>query len=138
MSSVSDRKTLIADLEKNRIRVADDLAEFGESVNLTHRFKDSVREHPAWWIGGGVLGGIVLSRLLASQGHSRSENGKSKKSPIFLGLLGIAAKEILRISTPALKQAAGQHLEQWITDRSPQPTGENEDENHPIPNQESS
>ena len=116
MKSSTEHNELIAELERNRAQVSGDLAEFGESVNFSHRFQDSVREHPAWWIGGGVLGGIILSRLLIPQGRRGEEKGKSLKSSAFLGLLGFAAKEILRFSTPALKQAAGHQLEKWMTE----------------------
>ena len=122
MSRSKEKEALIAELEAQRSRVGDDLGGLGDSLDFQQRFRDSVREHPGWWVGGGLAAGMILSRLMLTSRPRKKGKDDPKKaglrpSPAFFGLLGIAAKEIIRLSTPTLKQVASEQLEKWINER---------------------
>jgi len=122
MSRSREKEALIAELEAQRSRVGNDLDGLGDSLDFQQRFQDSVREHPGWWIGGGLAAGMILSRLMVTsrpreKGKDEPKKSSFRPSPAFFGLLGIAAKEIIRFSTPTLKQVASEQLEKWINER---------------------
>lgn len=136
MKNSRDRKAIIAELERNRARVAGDLAELGGALNVNRRFQESVRRHPGWWIGGGIVAGMVFSRLPVPRLRGRrGEKGKVSRGLPFLGLLGFTVREILRLSTPALTRAATDRLEQWMTERDPRPAAD--ESTQQVPNEES-
>ncbi|MCB1234172.1 MAG: hypothetical protein KDM91_03790 [Verrucomicrobiae bacterium] len=123
MNRQTDKEAALARLEETRRALSDDLSGLGGAVNVPRRFQDAVRRHPAWWIGGGVAAGVVLSALLRPSGRRRKrdeggKNGAGLMRPMFLGLLGFAGKQILRLSAPALKQVAEAEVERWLANRS--------------------
>ncbi|MCB1230950.1 MAG: hypothetical protein KDN19_11815 [Verrucomicrobiae bacterium] len=118
MSHENERARLRRELSESRRQLSGDLSELGHAMNVRERLQDAVRRHPAWWIGGGLVGGVILANLLrlpSRDRHSR-DNGAadSVKPSLFLGLLGIAGKQILRLSEPALKRYAQQEIERWM------------------------
>lgn len=127
MSRDTERTRLLRELAESRRQLSGELSDLGHAVNLRERLQDAVRKNPAWWIGGSVAGGLLLANLLRSPsgGKRRTENalGDPVKRSLFLGLLGIAGKQILRLSEPALKRYAEQEVQRWMNGRpsSPQP-----------------
>lgn len=119
-----ERQRLLREIEASRRRLAGDLSGFGHAVNLRERLHQSVSRHPAWWLGGGLLAGWALSKLVAP-GRRRpgaktgADLAGAARHSLFLGLLGLAAKQILRLSEPALKRLAQQEIERWLLARSP-------------------
>ncbi len=118
MSHENERARLRRELAESRRHLTRDLSELGHAVDVRERLRDSVRRHPAVWIGGGLLAGIALSSLLQIPAPRRRSGEKdasgSMKRSLFLGLLGIAGKQILRLSEPALKRYAQQEIDRWM------------------------
>lgn len=127
LSPTDERARLLREIESSRRRLAGDLNGLGQAVNVRDRVLASVRQHPARWIGGGLLAGLVLSRTLLPGRRSRRDRlaeagmAQAAKRSLFLGLLGFAGKQILRLSEPALTRLARQEIERWTRER-PAPT----------------
>lgn len=111
--SGDDRARLAAQLDLARSRLTGDLSGFGDAVNITQRFQDSVRRNPGLWIGGGIAAGLLAASLLRSPGAKTSAPRHASKS-LFLGLLGLAGKEILRLSGPAISRIARENVDRWM------------------------
>lgn len=127
-SPAGERQRLLQEIEWSRRQLAADFSDLGQAVNVRERFRDAIRKHPAWWLGGGIVAGLALATLIASPGRrSRGRKGDdtgmlgTAKRSLFLGLLGFAGKQILHFSEPALKHFAQQHIESWIESRSSRP-----------------
>ncbi|MCB1065458.1 MAG: hypothetical protein KDN20_21395 [Verrucomicrobiae bacterium] len=125
MSRETERARLLRELAESRRQLSGELSDLGHAVNLRERLQDAVRKHPAWWIGGSLAGGLLLANLLRPSrgGKRRMETalGDPVKRSLFLGLLGIAGKQILRLSEPALKRYAEQEVQRWMQGRSSSP-----------------
>lgn len=114
----SERARLRRELADSRRRLSGEVVDLGHAVNVRERLRDAVRRHPAWWIGGGLIGGVLLANLVRSPRKKPvkgdTDLSRSVKSSLFLGLLGIAGKQILRLSEPALKRYAQREIERWM------------------------
>ncbi len=123
MSTETERERLLRELEETRRQLSGELSHLGHAVNVGERLQDAVRRNPAWWIGGSIAGGILLANLLRGPSRRKGRSTTALDSPVkqslFLGLLGIAGKQILRLSEPALKRYAQQEIERWMQGRSP-------------------
>lgn len=134
MSNETERARLRRELAESRRHLSEDVSGLGHAMNVGERLQDSVRRHPALWIGGGLLGGLALSSMLRLPGRDQKSGAggaaEQVKRSLFLGLLGIAGKQILRLSEPALKRYAEQEIERFLgasrsfstPEKSPTPT----------------
>lgn len=129
MSHDSQRERLVREIAESRQRLAGDLSGLGHAVNVRERLQDSVRRHPAWWVGGGLLAGWLVARIAVPSRRSRrgtvdASMATAAKRSLFLGLLGIAGKQILRLSEPALTRLAQQEFDRWTQARPSVPRPE--------------
>lgn len=117
----SERVRLRRELAESRRKLSGDVVDLGHAVDVRERLRGSVRRHPEWWIGGGLIGGLILANLLqrpqSKSGGKKDDLPAPVKSSLFLGLLGIAGKQILRLSEPALKRYAQQEIDRWAQSR---------------------
>ena len=119
-----ERRRLLAEIEASRRRLAGNLSEFGHAVNVRERIGDAIGRHPALWIGGALGAGLLLAKtILPSRRRrlsARDDHGAvtAAKRSLFLGLLGFAGKQILRLSEPTLKRLAQREIERWSQNRS--------------------
>ncbi len=117
----SERARLRRELADSRRRLSGEVVDLGHAVDVRERLRDAVRRHPAWWIGGGLIGGVLLANLLRgsrkNSDKGTTELSRSVKSSLFLGLLGIAGKQILRLTEPTLKRYAQREIERWMESR---------------------
>jgi hypothetical protein len=123
-SPAEERSRLLAEIEASRRRLAGNLSEFGHAVNVRERIGDAIGRHPALWIGGALAAGLVLAKAVLPSRRRRLSAGDdhgavtAAKRSLFLGLLGFAGKQILRLSEPTLKRLAQQEIERWSQNRS--------------------
>ncbi|MBL9151717.1 MAG: hypothetical protein JNK37_04515 [Verrucomicrobiales bacterium] len=127
LSPPDERARLLREIEASRRRLAGELDGLGQAVNVRDRLAASVRRHPGRWLGGGLLAGILLSRTLLPTRRSRrdriadSSMATAAQRSLFLGLLGFAGKQILRLSEPALTRLARQEIDRWTRGRPVSP-----------------
>lgn len=120
---LNNRQELIDALDKSRGRVARDAALLGDSLNVSRKLEASFHTYRYWWIGGGLLTGLFMAKSLLAPLHSKSDSPDEKKtssagSRTLFGLLGIAGKQIIRLSKPVLKKTLEKEIEQWLTNLS--------------------
>lgn len=121
--ALNSRQDLIVALDRSRSRVARDAALLGDSLNVSRKLEASFHTYRYWWIGGGLLTGLFMAKSLLAPLRSKSnspegEQPSSVGSRTLLGLLGIAGKQIIRLSKPVLKKALEKEVEQWIANIS--------------------
>jgi len=118
---LSNRQELVTALDQSRARIARDASLLGDTLNVTRKLEASFHTYRYWWIGGGILAGLLLAKNLLSPLRSKSQSSDEKKSSSFgsgplFGLLGSAGKQIIRMSRPVLRKAAEKEIEKWVTD----------------------
>ncbi len=118
--ALDSRQELIAALNQSRNRLTRDAAMLGDALNVSRKLEASFHTYRYWWIGGGLLAGLVMAKSLLFPLHSKPEPADTEKpsptrSHTLLGLLGIAGKQIIRWSKPALRKAMEKEVEQWVT-----------------------
>lgn len=120
-----ERARMLEELELSRRQLDGDLEDLSHAVNVRERLADSVRRHPSWWVAGALAGGFLVASLAGSS--SRGRRGKKQRDDsvadlarqsIFLGLLGSAGKQILRVAEPMLVRYAKQEMERFIASRT--------------------
>jgi hypothetical protein len=121
--ALNSRQDLILALDRSRSRVARDAALLGDSLNVSRKLEASFHTYRYWWIGGGLLTGLFIAKNLLDSLRSKSnppdgEKSSSVGSRTLFGLLGIAGKQIIRLSKPVLKKAMEKEVEQWLTNLS--------------------
>lgn len=124
LSRLEERQRLLREIETSRRQLAVDLSGLGQAVNVRQHFRDAVSSHPAWWIAGGLVVGLALAKIAVpsrrtKRGTVEAGMATAAKRSLFLGLLGFAGKQILRLSEPALTRLAQQELERWSQSRFP-------------------
>lgn len=123
-----ERALLLEELEQSRRQLDKDLSDLSHAVNVRERLADSVRRHPSWWVAGALAGGFLVATLAGSsslRGRKRRRGGESAgelaRQSIFLGLLGGAGKQILRLAEPMLVRYAKQEIERFVDSRTGDP-----------------
>lgn len=116
---LNSRQELIAALNQSRGRVARDATLLGNSLNVSRKLEASFHTYRYWWIGGGLLTGLFMAKSLLAPLRSKShspdeEKSSSSGSRTFLGLLGTAGQQIIRLSRPVLKKALEKEVAQWF------------------------
>ena len=113
MANLPDRKELIAELAASRAALS------GYSTALRHDFdfgaklKRNFRVHPAAWIGGAALLGLLLSKLLPARRkvviHGPAMGSQPAANAGKAAIALTALKFALDFAKPALLR--------WLTDR---------------------
>ncbi len=133
--SEDDKRKIRDELTRLRGELGGDAERIGESVQVKERILRSIRNHPGEWMIGGLIGGYALSRVLARRQDAeppRRENAPGRTATsLVLGLLGIAAKQIMQDCVPDVTR----HLREKIETEARRKSGESED---PHPSTESS
>lgn len=108
-----------------RGEMSGDLESIGTRLNVVQRFQNSFRKNQNRWLLGGLITGSILA-------FSSSRRSFSKKAPsitnswtknLFLGLLGMTTKQIIKQSAPSianyLQKEIGQRATTKTQDSSP-------------------
>jgi hypothetical protein len=107
MAGNEDRKAeLIARLARARQQLDSSGRNVRRALDVPARIRSSLRSHPAIWLGGGLLAGIVISQLLrrprtTSAGKEKGRHGALPKAGAA-GLLVAAGKVVFDILRPVL------------------------------------
>ncbi len=121
--TLSKREQLIAKLDQSRLQINRDASQLGDILNVSRKLEASFHAYRYWWIGGGVLAGLLVAKNLLSPFRSSSASDHEEKPPsdrkgTLFGLLGIAGKQIIRLSKPVLRKAVEKEFEQWFANIS--------------------
>jgi hypothetical protein len=109
MAGNEDRKAeLIARLARARQQLDSSGRNVRRAMDVPARIRSSLRSHPAIWLGGGLLAGVVISQLLrrprtrtTSAGKEKSRKGALPKAGAA-GLLVAGGKIAFDILRPLL------------------------------------
>ena len=93
--SADKLRSLISRSQAARERLSVDIADFKHRIDLPSRLRHSLNTHPAGWIGGGLVAG-----LLASLSFRRQKPAPEKKRS---GLTGLALTAAGALARPMLK-----------------------------------
>ena len=129
-SSADHRAEIVARLAVAREELSRELGNLSDRMNVSRRLQTSFQEHPAWWIGGGIAAGWILSRLLGRNSGSKTTSANSLSKTLVLGLMGTAAKEIISGIAPTLKDFALSEFQRWSNQRPSSDVPESPDAPH--------
>ncbi|MDC0258925.1 hypothetical protein OAK43_01695 [Verrucomicrobiales bacterium] len=116
-----EKEALLRSLETSRRQISGDVGEVGHRLNVPERFRQSVSENSFKWIGGCIAVGVAMAIVSPAFFRRRPSKAEKTKRGImgtaFLGLIGIAGKQILRASLPSIQKVAQDGLQQWYVTR---------------------
>jgi len=121
--ALNNRQELITALDQSRERFTHDASLVGDALNVPRKIEASFHTYRYWWIGGGVVTGLILARGLLAPFRSKSTSSNDEKtssttSRVLFGLLEIVAKQIIRLSRPVLKKKVEKEVVQWFANIS--------------------
>lgn len=121
--ALSERQELIATLDHSRLQITQDAAQLGDALNVSRKLEASFHAYRYWWIGGGILAGLLVAKnlftpLRKQKGGFDEKKASSERSGALFGLLGIAGRQIIRLSRPLLKRVLEKEVEQWLSNLS--------------------
>ncbi|MEI9896380.1 MAG: hypothetical protein WDN28_21590 [Chthoniobacter sp.] len=100
MAEDERKAELIATLAQSRTHITGNVRALGRDLDFVSRVRRAFKMHPAVWIGGAVLIGLVISRLPLGRKtpaaaprkskHAESTTEKVEKAGLLLGALKIA------------------------------------------------
>lgn len=117
MAEKQRKAELTAELARARRRLGENLGALRRDLDFPTRAKSAVLRHPAAWVGGATLFGVLLSKLPARKKKTviRHEGAEAKivsagKTGLLLGALKIA----FDLSRPALAKWASQRVADYM------------------------
>ena len=121
--ALNSRQELIAALDQSRARITHDASLVGDALNVPRKIEASFHTYRYWWIGGGIVTGLILARGLLAPFRSNPPSSDDEKyssttSRVFFGLLEIVGKQIIRLSRPVLRKKVEKEVVQWFTNIS--------------------
>ena len=117
MAEDERKAELTAELAYARRRLTASLGALRRDLDFPARVKGAVLKHPAAWIGGATLFGILLAKLPARRKKAVvTDNGKPAKLARvgMTGLLLGALKIAFDLSRPALAKWAGRRVSDYM------------------------
>ncbi len=122
MAEDQRKAELTAELARARARVSANLGALRRDLDFPGRVKGAVMKHPATWVGGAALFGVLLAKLPArrKKGSVTADGkpaklGAAGKTGLLLGALKIA----FDLSRPALAKWAGQRVADYMDGAKP-------------------
>lgn len=122
--TLSKRELLIAKLDQSRLQINQDASQLGDILNVSRKLEATFHAYRYWWIGGGIVAGLLAAKNLLTPFRSSSstsdheKKSASNRNGTLFGLLGIAGKQIIRLSKPVLRKAVEKEFEQWLSNIS--------------------
>lgn len=118
--ALNSRQELISALDQSRDRITLDATLLGDALNVPKKIEASFQTYRYWWIGGGVVTGLLIAKSLLAPFRNKThssydESPTSDDSNVFFSLLRIAGKQIIRLSRPTLMKMAEKKVTQWFT-----------------------
>ena len=117
MAEDQRKAELTAELARSRVRLAANFGALRRDLDFPARVKGAVTRHPAAWIGGATLFGILLAKLPARRkkavviGHGKpAKLARAGMTGLLLGALKIA----FDLSRPALAKWAGRRVADYM------------------------
>ena len=103
-SSEKEKYELKEQLRILRGDLSGDLENIGGQLNVVQRFQNSFEQNRKKWLLGGLIVGTLFafSTSRRSFGRKQPRIGDGLMKNLFLGLLGMTSKQIIKQSAPAL------------------------------------
>ena len=117
MAEDERKSELTAELAHARRRMGANLGALRRDLDFPARAKSAVMKHPAAWIGGATLLGILLSKLPARTKKSAVQRDGVEAKMVSAGKTGLllgALKIAFDLSRPALAKWAGQRVSAYM------------------------
>lgn len=108
------KKSLVAELDRSRAEVSRERTHLKEDLAFGRKLKHSVARHPAVWLGGAVLIGLVLSRLPRGRKPVKIKTRSGQEETAKAGLAAVVLLPTLKFLFSSMQPA----LTAWISKRA--------------------
>ena len=112
------RKTeLTAELARARARITADFGALRRDLDFPTRAKSAVMKHPAAWVGGATLVGVLLSKLPARKKKAVVHRDGAEAKIVSAGKTGLllgALKIAFDLSRPVITKWASQRVADYM------------------------
>ena len=112
------RKTeLTAELARARARITADFGALRRDLDFPARAKSAVMKHPAAWVGGATLVGVLLSKLPARKKKAVVHRDGAEAKIVSAGKTGLllgALKIAFDLSRPVITKWASQRVADYM------------------------
>ncbi len=114
----NERKSeLTAELARARSRLGENLGALRRDLDFPTRAKNAVMKHPAAWVGGATLLGVLLAKLPARKKKTAVLRDGVEAKVVSAGKTGLllgALKIAFDLSRPALAKWASQRVADYM------------------------
>ena len=117
MAEDERKSELTAELARARSRIGANLGALRRDLDFLARVKGAVMKHPAAWVGGATLFGVLLAKLPRRRKQTAVQHGGVDAKVIGAGKTGLllgALKIAFDLSRPALAKWAGQRVADYM------------------------
>ena len=117
MAEDERKSELTAELARARSRIGANLGALRRDLDFPARVKGAVMKHPAAWVGGATLFGVLLAKLPRRRKQTAVQHDGVDAKVISAGKTGLllgALKIAFDLSRPALAKWAGQRVADYM------------------------
>ena len=117
MAEDERKSELTADLARARRRLGENFGALRRDLDFPARAKNAVMKHPAAWVGGATLFGVLLAKLPVRKKKTSIQHGGVEAKMVSAGKTGLllgALKIAFDLSRPALAKWASQRVADYM------------------------
>ena len=117
MAEDQRKAELTAELARARNRIGANLGALRHDLDFPARAKSAVLKHPAAWVGGATLLGVLLARLPARRKKTAAKHRGAEAQIVSAGKTGLllgALKIAFDLSRPALAKWAARRVADYM------------------------
>ena len=117
MAEDERKSELTAELARARSRIGANLGALRRDLDFPARAKSAVMKHPAAWVGGATLFGVLLAKLPARKKKTVVQRDGVEAKVISAGKTGLllgALKIAFDLSRPAITKWASQRVADYM------------------------